>query len=863
MISRKVYARLYRIVSTLVFVSLLLGMGGGGVSAAPIGAPGASSPVTGETTTIEPAGQTTWAELVAHEASHPRPVAEDAVFPAPFMPAPPLQDAGDLAVSAPESLPISAEQTPEQIQSAGTLVNNFSALGDNATIIPPDTMGAVGPNHLMTMLNSQVMIQQKDGTVLSIVSLSTFWTSGTGLTGTPFDPRIIYDSLSGRWMAVVDANARSSSSAVWFAISAGNDPTGTWTYYSIQADPGGTYWADYPDIGVNTPWVAITNNMYTVSGSTFGGAKMWVIDKAQLLAGNFVVTTFARGFDGGGFTLRPALTFDASEPTLYLVDGLWMTGGTMTHRVSQIRDSSGTPVWSSVGFYLVNSNYDITQINAAQLGDSRRIQTNDTRLLNAVFRNGHLWLTHTGGLPVGSVDRTAVFWYEVNPVTPAIVQSGVIDGGVDVHHYFPSISVNQFDEVVIGFTRSDATRYAQAVFVSRQPTDPAGWTSPIQVIKMGEDSYAKDFGSGRIRWGDYSATAVDPLDDQTLWTLQEYAVFDVGPTDSDDRWGTWWGKVQFEADMGITKTVTFGASNSLTYDITVTNYGPADATGVTVQDPFSPQLVYVSDDCGAGAPVGGIWTWNAPDVTLGTSVTCHLDVTLASGVTGWVNNIAYVLANQVDHNSWNDSGSVAFSVPQAIGDNYMMPEDTPLNVLPPGILGNDLEPDGDPLSAVLGTDVSHGTLTLQSNGGFIYSPDADFNGVDMFTYRASDGYMLSPTATVTITVTPINDAPIALNDVYTTGMNIALNEPAPGVLANDSDPDMDPLSAILFTPPITGTLSLHPNGAFDFTPPLDFTGTVTFTYQADDGFGGLSPTATVTITVTPVTWMIYLPLVIR
>lgn len=66
--------------------------------------------------------------------------------------------------------------------------------------------------------------------------------------------------------------------------------------------------------------------------------------------------------------------------------------------------------------------------------------------------------------------------------------------------------------------------------------------SPIELLKAGEDVYEKDFGSGRVRWGDYSATVVDPLDDLTFWTIQEYAETDVGGTASDDRWGTWWNR---------------------------------------------------------------------------------------------------------------------------------------------------------------------------------------------------------------------------------------------------------------------------------------------------------------------------------
>jgi len=116
--------------------------------------------------------------------------------------------------------------------SAPTLSTGFQGLPDNDLVIPPDTMGAVGPAHVMTMLNSQVRIQSKLGGAISTVSLDTFWTSGTGLSGNPFDPKLVYDSLSGRWIATIDANRRLSTSQVWLAVSASSDPTG-----SVDAAP--------------------------------------------------------------------------------------------------------------------------------------------------------------------------------------------------------------------------------------------------------------------------------------------------------------------------------------------------------------------------------------------------------------------------------------------------------------------------------------------------------------------------------------------------------------------------------------------------------------------------------------------------
>src|SRR5213075_2854654 len=185
-------------------------------------------------------------------------------------------------------------------------------------------------------------------------------------------------------------------------------------------------------------------------------------------------------------------------------------------------------------------------------------------------------------------------------------------------------------------------------------------------------------------------------------------------------------------------------------------------------------------------------------------------------------------------------------------DNYTTPEDTQLTVAAPGVLANDSDVDGDALSAVLVNGPSHGTLTLNSDGSLVYMPALNFNGIDSFTYRASDGQAQSGIATVTITVTPINDAPVAANDdSYTTPEDTQLTVAAPGVLANDSDVDGDALSAILATGPIHGTVALNGDGSLVYMPALNFNGIDSFTYRASDG-QAQSGIATVTITVTPI-----------
>ena len=537
--------------------------------------PGPAPSAAQESVTVQPTGVVTWDEIVRRDAV--QPPAESAPHAVPFMPAPPGREIR--AVPGPRSPAALAPVTPPPTlpQSNGpAIATNFAALGDNSTLIPPDTMGVAGPSHLMTMLNSQVRIQDKGGGPISTVSLSSFWTAGTGLAGSVFDPHVVYDALSGRWLATVFANGNSSTSKVFFAISATSNPTGTWSFYGFTADTGGTTWADYPGFGVNNTWVAITANMFTIASMpTFVAAKMWVIDKATALAGGtLTVTVFPPGFDsaGGasGFTLKPAVTFSAGEPTLYIVDNSgFFSGGTQLVRLSRITGTGPGPAWSVVpgssfagsGLFFVTNNFDVTQIGAAQAGTTTTVDTADLRSSDSVFRNGRLWFAHSGGLPVGAVDRTAVFWYQVDPTampTP-IVQSGVFDGGAGVHHFFPSITANSANDALIGFSRSDATKFVEAVTAGRFGTDAPGTMMLPSVLKAGEGCYVKTFGKMLNRWGDYSATSVDPTDDLTFWTVQEYAATPSPATscaDGSGRWGTWWGTTTAVSTTMSTTTTT-------------------------------------------------------------------------------------------------------------------------------------------------------------------------------------------------------------------------------------------------------------------------------------------------------------------
>src|SRR5207249_3883481 len=211
------------------------------------------------------------------------------------------------------------------------------------------------------------------------------------------------------------------------------------------------------------------------------------------------------------------------------------------------------------------------------------------------------------------------------------------------------------------------------------------------------------------------------------------------------------------------------------------------------------------------------------------------------------------------NDSQADSGIATVSItitavndaPVAVKDRETRAEDTTLDVAASGVLANDSDVDGDSLSAVLVSQPTHGSLTLNSNGSFSYVPAANYNGTDSFTYKANDGQADSGIATVNITITAVNDAPVALNDSYTTAEEIGRASCRENKVDNDSDVDGNSLSAVLVNQPTHGSLTLNSNGSFRYTPSANYNGTDSFTYKANDGQAD-SGIAAVNITITAV-----------
>ncbi len=455
--------------------------------------------------------------------------------------------------------------------SAPALVNDFAGLGNpphsEGDVIPPDTMGAVGPNHLVSLMNSDFGVFDRSGAQRQKIPLQTFWESLGAAAGEPadfpFDTKVLYDTASRRFFAMTLGGTSAPNSWILVAVSASSDPTGPWSKWAIDADLDNDQqlslnWADFPGFGLDGDNLYISANMFSNS-DFFRYSKIWVLPKAQLLSGSPSITwTEFRNLPGGSFNMQPAHTFGAAPAEYFLFEG------SSTHLLmAWIDNTAGTPVWHAptpVSIAAYPFPNDLPQ--APQAGNDNPIHTSDPRLLNVVYRNGSLWTVHAVQSP--ATVKTEIAWYRINPVAGTAMAQGRISDPVR-WYYYPSIGVNQDDVAAIGFSGSSSREYAGGYYTIVRPSP--GVAEAVSLLKTGEAPYYKTLGGNYNRWGDYSATVVDPTDNVTFWTLQEYAQTPDSVT-GGSRWGTWWGSFRpsdVASPSGLSATAGTGVQVTLTW----------------------------------------------------------------------------------------------------------------------------------------------------------------------------------------------------------------------------------------------------------------------------------------------------------
>ncbi|WP_193844447.1 Ig-like domain-containing protein [Flavobacterium hungaricum] len=622
---------------------------------------------------------------------------------------------------------------------------------------------------------------------------------------------------------------------------------GTFTYVhdgSETTTDSFTYKVNDGTIDGNTATVTITV-------TPVNDAPIAVNDAYTVLEGGTLTVTAANNIllndtDAEGNTLTAVLVSGPSNGTLtlnsngtftYVHDGSETITDSFTYRANDGTASSNiatvtitvTPVNDAP--VAVNDAYTVLEGGTLTVTAANNILLNDTdaegNTLTAVLvsgpSNGTLTLNANGSFTYvhdGSETTTDSFTYKVNDgtvdgntATVTITVTPVNDAPVAVNDAYTVLEGGTLNVVTASGVLSNDTDAENNTLTAVLVSGPSNGTLTLNAngsftyvhdgSETTTDSFTYKVNDGTIDGNTATVTiTVTPVNDAPVANNDAYTVLEGG-----------------------TLTVT-AANNILLND---TDAEGNTLTAVLVLGPANGTLTLNSD---------GTFTYvhNGSETTTDSFTYRANDGTASS-------NIATVTITVTPVND----------APVAVNDAYTVLEGGTLNVVTAsGVLSNDTDAENNTLTAVLVSGPSNGTLTLNANGSFTYVHDGSETSTDSFTYKVNDGTVDGNTATVTITVTPVNDAPVANNDAYTVLEGGTLNVvTASGVLSNDTDAENNTLTAVLVSGPANGTLTLNANGTFTYVHDGTETTTDSFTYKVNDGTID-GNTATVTITVTPV-----------
>lgn len=400
-----------------------------------------------------------------------------------------------------------------------TIGQNFTGLSGAA--IPPDTMGAVGPTAFVELINNGYSVYDKSSsTVLQTSTLNQFWNDagvkGVSFTNPAFDPRVVYDPFNDRYLAASVDNPNRPNNFL-LAISKSSDPTLGWNGFAIQSDMTQQRWADFPTLGYNRDGVYLSANMIPVQGDQQANTIV-AIPKTDLLAPVPTVAhaaIFPNQIGDTGISVQPIVDLDNKRSSTTLLSSPIPFADQLTR--SDLLGDIRSPIRNIASAIIPVSPYPAA-FSAVQPGVAPNLDIGFGSQLssNVVVQNNTMWGVQT----VSDSGQAALRWFQIDIDTNKVLQEGLIKKpGLDL--FYGSIAVNKSGEMVIGFTGSGKSQFASAYAVAGITINGKTiFTDPF-LLQEGVASYR------RVRWGDYSATTLDPSNSKSFWTIQEWATGEV------------------------------------------------------------------------------------------------------------------------------------------------------------------------------------------------------------------------------------------------------------------------------------------------------------------------------------------------
>ncbi len=395
-------------------------------------------------------------------------------------------------------------------------------IGNTSTgAIPPDPIVAVGPGHVIGMVNSNFNVWDKDGNLLETRSLNTWFSNVAAPVGFS-DPQILYDHFTDRWI-MAGGNFASPYSFL-ISVSDDSDPMGTWYNWSLPAGLGDSLTGnlpDYPQIGYDSLAIYITSREFNPG---FLYSRVRIIEKTQLYNNDAGPVSWDDIWNIGEPD-HPLIKIDGVRPSIiygspgehYLVNASPYSPGTF-FSVWKILDPVGSPSMTGENISVVGY---LSPGNASQLGGGTALETGGAAIRHkAVYRDSSLWMVHSIASGTDSA-YAAVRYVRINPHTSTNLED-VAMGAEGFWHAYPALMVDADKNIIITYSRSGLTEYPGAFVAGHKDTDPPG-LSPSIPLAQGVGNY-NVVGGGRNRWGDYMGIALDPADSMAIWVNTEYAV---------------------------------------------------------------------------------------------------------------------------------------------------------------------------------------------------------------------------------------------------------------------------------------------------------------------------------------------------
>lgn len=472
------------------------------------------------------------------------------------------------------------EDATSATASIGRPVLTKSFLGIPQTnSIPPDPIMAVGPQHIIIMVNTSFRIFDKSGNVLKTITAQNFLNSIAPNTG-PNDPQIVYDQYSKRFFMLWMTSPTDADHQHLIAVSKDSNAMGDWYMWSTSAvnvgDSSTASWGDYPALSVDQNAVYLTSNQFTLplATSAFKYTKLRIFDKSKLIANNGGVISWVDFWDfkdpqtlTNPGNIRPMNGYSPSSKSFMMnvagtSPGAYMTVWTIDN------PASTTPSINPKNVSVVQYS---TPGNANQLGGgSPLIESGASRIrANLVYRDSSLWAVHS----IANGSYSAVRYVRINPYTNTALEDQAL-GQTGYWHFYPAIMVDKDQNMLMTFSRSGSNEYAGAFVAGRKKNDPAGISTSVP-MREGQGNYVLTFGGTRNRWGDYSGIGLDPSDNSVMWTHTEFAT-------NSNTWSTWISSSKIGPLAGAFATLNKSSLNfgtklvgtaSDTLDLTVTNDG--------------------------------------------------------------------------------------------------------------------------------------------------------------------------------------------------------------------------------------------------------------------------------------------------